>query len=113
MNLKYSGVFDMYAVIKTGGKQYRVTQGETLRVETLDAGEGDSVEFDHVLMVGEGEDVKIGTPLLDGGKVTATVKSHGRAKKVEIIKFRRRKHHMKRMGHRQNYTEVEITGITG
>jgi large subunit ribosomal protein L21 len=107
------GVFDMYAVIKTGGKQYRVTQGETLRVETLDAGEGDSVEFDHVLMVGEGEEVKIGTPLLDGGKVTATVKSHGRAKKVEIIKFRRRKHHMKRMGHRQNYTEVEITGISG
>jgi large subunit ribosomal protein L21 len=103
----------MYAVIKTGGKQYRVTQGETLRVETLDAGEGDSVEFDHVLMVGEGEEVKIGTPLLDGGKVTATVKSHGRAKKVDIIKFRRRKHHMKRMGHRQNYTEVEITGISG
>jgi len=103
----------MYAVIKTGGKQYRVTQGDTLRVETLDAGEGDSVEFDHVLMVGEGEHVKIGTPLLDGGKVTATVKSHGRAKKVEIIKFRRRKHHMKRMGHRQNYTEVEITGISG
>ena len=103
----------MYAVIKTGGKQYRVTQGETLRVETLEASEGDSVEFDHVLMVGEGEDVKIGTPLVDGGKVTATVKGHGRAKKVEIIKFRRRKHHMKRMGHRQNYTEVEITGITG
>ena len=103
----------MYAVIKTGGKQYRVTQGETLRVETLAASEGDSVEFDHVLMVGEGEDVKIGTPLVDGGKVTATVKSHGRAKKVEIIKFRRRKHHMKKMGHRQNYTEVEITGISG
>jgi large subunit ribosomal protein L21 len=107
------GVCDMYAVIKTGGKQYRVTQGETLRVETLEASEGDSVEFDHVLMVGEGEDVKIGTPLVDGGKVTATVKAHGRAKKVEIIKFRRRKHHMKKMGHRQNYTEVEITGISG
>ena len=103
----------MYAVIKTGGKQYRVTQGETLRVETLEASEGDSVEFDHVLMVGEGEDVKIGTPLVDGGKVTATVKAHGRAKKVEIIKFRRRKHHMKKMGHRQYYTEVEITGISG
>jgi large subunit ribosomal protein L21 len=107
------GVFDMYAVIKTGGKQYRVTQGETLRVETLEASEGDAVEFDHVLMVGEGEDVRIGTPLVDGGKVTATVKAHGRAKKVEIIKFRRRKHHMKKMGHRQNYTEVEITGIKG
>ena len=103
----------MYAVIKTGGKQYRVSEGETLRVETLDASEGDSVDFDQVLMVGEGEDVRIGTPLLDGGKVTATVKAHGRGKKVEIIKFRRRKHHMKRMGHRQNYTEVEITGITG
>ena len=103
----------MYAVIKTGGKQYRVTQGDTLRVETLDVSEGDAVEFDQILMVGDGEDVKIGTPLVDGGKVTATVKAHGRAKKVEIIKFRRRKHHMKRMGHRQNYTEVEITGISG
>lgn len=102
----------MYAVIKTGGKQYRVSEGDTLRVETLDAKEGDNVDFDQVLMVGEGDDVKIGTPLLDGSRVTATVKSHGRAKKVEIIKFRRRKHHMKRMGHRQNYTEVEITGIS-
>jgi len=102
----------MYAVIRTGGKQYRVTQGDTLRVETLDADAGDSVEFDQVLMVGEGASVKIGAPLVDGGKVTATVKSHGRAKKVEIIKFRRRKHHMKRMGHRQNFTEVEITGIS-
>jgi large subunit ribosomal protein L21 len=107
------GVLEMYAVIKTGGKQYRVSEGETLRIETLDANEGDSVDFDQVLMVGEGEDVRIGAPLLEGGKVTATVKSHGRGKKVEIIKFRRRKHHMKRMGHRQNYTEVEITGITG
>ena len=103
----------MYAVIKTGGKQYRVSEGETLRIETLDANEGDSVDFDQVLMVGDGEDVRIGAPLLEGGKVTATVKAHGRGKKVEIIKFRRRKHHMKRMGHRQNYTEVEITGITG
>ena len=103
----------MYAVIKTGGKQYRVSQGDTLQIETLDASEGEAVEFDQVLMVGEGEDVRIGTPLLDGGKVTATVKGHGRAKKVEIIKFRRRKHHMKRMGHRQNYKEVEITGISG
>ena len=103
----------MYAVIKTGGKQYRVSQGDTLRLETLDAGTGDSIEFDQVLMVGEGADVKIGTPFVVGGKVTATIKSHGRGKKVEIIKFRRRKHHMKRMGHRQNYTEVEITGISG
>ncbi len=103
----------MYAVIKTGGKQYRVVQGETLRIESLDANEGDAIEFDQVLMVGEGADVRIGAPLVDGGKVTATVKSHGRGKKVEIIKFRRRKHHMKRMGHRQNFTEVEITGISG
>ena len=103
----------MYAVIKTGGKQYRVAQGDTLKVEKLDAGEGDSVEFDQVLMVGEGEDVKIGTPYVDGSRVTATVKGHGRGDKVEIIKFRRRKHHMKRMGHRQDYTEVEITGISG
>ena len=103
----------MYAVIKTGGKQYRVSQGDTLRVETIDANSGDSIEFDQVLMVGEGEDVKVGTPLLEGSKVTATIKAHGRGKKIEIIKFRRRKHHMKRMGHRQNYTEVEITGISG
>ena len=103
----------MYAVIKTGGKQYRVSQGDTLRVETIDANAGDSIEFDQVLMVGEGEKVKVGTPLVDGGKVTATVKSHGRGDKVEIIKFRRRKHHMKKMGHRQNFTEVEITAISG
>ena len=103
----------MYAVIRTGGKQYRVSQGDTLRIETLDANAGDSIEFDQVLMVGEGESVNIGTPLVEGGKVTATVKAHGRGDKVEIIKFRRRKHHMKRMGHRQNFTEVEITGISG
>jgi len=102
----------MYAVIKTGGKQYRVAQGDTLKVEKLDAGEGDSVEFDQVLMVGEGEDVKIGTPYIDGSRVTATVKGHGRGDKVEVIKFRRRKHHMKRAGHRQEYTELEITGIS-
>jgi large subunit ribosomal protein L21 len=102
----------MYAVIKTGGKQYRVAQGDTLKVEKLEAGEGDSVEFDQVLMVGEGEDVKIGTPYVEGSRVTATVKGHGRGGKVEIIKFRRRKHHMKRAGHRQDYTELEITGIS-
>ena len=102
----------MYAVIKTGGKQYRVAQGDTLKVEKLEAGEGDSVQFDQVLMVGEGEDVKIGTPYVDGSTVTATVKAHGRGDKIEIIKFRRRKHHMKRAGHRQDYTELEITGIS-
>ena len=103
----------MYAVIKTGGKQYRVSEGDTLRVEKLDGDAGETIEFDQVLAVGEGADLKIGTPFVEGGKVTATVKEQGRAKKVEIIKFRRRKHHMKRMGHRQSYTELEITGISG
>lgn len=102
----------MYAVIKTGGKQYRVAPGDKLRVEKLKAAEGESIEFDKILMVGEGDDVRIGAPYVDGGKVTATVKSQGRGKKVEIIKFRRRKHHMKRQGHRQSYTEVEITDVS-
>ena len=98
----------MYAVIMTGGKQYRVSQGDKVRVEKLDAAEGDSIELDKV----DGDDIKIGAPVLDGGKVTAQVKAHGRGDKVEIIKFRRRKHHMKRQGHRQAYTELEITGIS-
>ena len=102
----------MYAVIVTGGKQYRVSQGDKLRVEKLDAAEGECVDLDQVLMVVDGDDVKIGTPVLDGGKVTADVKAHGRGDKVDIIKFRRRKHHMKRQGHRQAYTELEITGIS-
>jgi large subunit ribosomal protein L21 len=102
----------MYAVIMTGGKQYRVSQGDKLRVEKLDVAEGESVDLDQVLMVVDGDDVKIGTPVLDGGKVTAEVKTHGRGDKVDIIKFRRRKHHMKRQGHRQAYTELEITGIS-
>jgi large subunit ribosomal protein L21 len=101
----------MYAVIKTGGKQYRVSEGQTLRVELLPADVGQQVEIDQVLMVADGENFKIGAPLVDGGKVTATVKAHGRADKVHIIKFRRRKHHMKRQGHRQYYTELQITGI--
>ncbi len=103
----------MYAVIVTGGKQYRVAQGEKLRVEKLEAVEGATVEFDQVLMVGVGADVKVGTPLVAGGKVTAKVTAQGRGEKIKIVKFRRRKHHMKQMGHRQSYTEVEITGITG
>jgi len=102
----------MYAVIMTGGKQYRVSQGDKLRVEKLDVAEGDSVEIDQVLMVVDGDDIKIGAPVLEGGKVTAQVKAHGRGAKVEIIKFHRRKHHMKRQGHRQAYTELEITGIS-
>ena len=102
----------MYAVIVTGGKQYRVSQGDKLRVEKLDTAEGESVDLDQVLMVVDGDDVRIGTPVLDGGKVTAEVKAHGRGDKVNIIKFRRRKHHIKRQGHRQAYTELEITGIS-
>jgi len=103
----------MYAVIKTGGKQYRVMQGETLRVEKLEADVGAAVTFDQVLLVGEGEGITMGTPLVAGASVAAKVVKHGRADKVRIIKFRRRKHHMKQQGHRQHYTEVEITGISG
>jgi large subunit ribosomal protein L21 len=101
----------MYAVFKTGGKQYRATTGDKLKVEKIEAEKGATVELDQVLMVGEGEDVKIGTPLLEGGKVTAVVVDHGRRDKIKIIKFKRRKHHMKRAGHRQYFTQIEITGI--
>jgi large subunit ribosomal protein L21 len=101
----------MYAVIKTGGKQYKVSKGSSLKVEKIAADEGAKIELDQVLMVVDGDKIKIGAPLVEGGKVTATVKAHGRGKKVEIIKFRRRKHHRKQMGHRQSYTELEITGI--
>ncbi|TFH67543.1 50S ribosomal protein L21 [Gammaproteobacteria bacterium LSUCC0057] len=101
----------MYAVIKSGGKQHRVVEGETLKLEKLDAATGETIDFDQVLMVGEGADVKIGAPLVAGGSVTAEVISHGRADKVSIIKFRRRKHSRKQQGHRQWFTEVKITGI--
>ena len=101
----------MYAVIQTGGKQYRVAQGSTLKVEKIDAAEGDSIELDKVLMVADGDDVKVGSPYVEGGRVTATVRAQGRGKKVMIVKFRRRKHHMKRQGHRQAFTEIEVTGI--
>ncbi len=103
----------MQAVIKTGGKQYRVSEGDRIRVESLEAGAGDAVEFDQVLMLADGENSKVGDPVVDGSKVSGKVVAHGRSRKVRIIKFKRRKHHMKRQGHRQNYTEVEITGISG
>jgi large subunit ribosomal protein L21 len=103
----------MYAVIKTGGKQYRVAKGDKLKVEKLPVEAGSSVDISDVLMVGDGDKVTVGTPLVDGGKVTATVVSHGRGKKIEIVKFKRRKHHQKRTGHRQDYTELEITDISG
>lgn len=102
----------MYAVISTGGKQYKLAQGDVCRIEKLDAEEGASIEIDKVLMIADGDNINIGAPFVDGGKVTATVKTHGRAKKVEIMKFRRRKHHQKRTGHRQYYTEIEVTGIS-
>ncbi len=101
----------MYAVIATGGKQYRVTEGDTLKVEKLAGEEGSEIELDQVLMVADGDKIQVGTPVLDKGAVTAKIKSHGRGKKVEIVKFRRRKHHRKQMGHRQDYTEIEINTI--
>ena len=102
----------MYAVIEAGGKQHRVAEGETLKLEKIEAATGDSIEFDKVLLVGEGDSVKIGTPVVDGSKVTAEVVAHGRHKKVKIVKFNRRKHHRKETGHRQWFTEVKITGIS-
>ena len=101
----------MYAVIKTGGRQYRVMQGETLRVEKLAGDVGAAIQFEEVLLVGSGEDIQLGAPLVAGAVVAATIKSHGRGEKIRIIKFRRRKHHQKQMGHRQYYTEVEIGEI--
>lgn len=101
----------MYAVIKTGGKQYKVSEGQTLKIESLPLDVGAKFDFEQVLMVVNGEQVSVGSPFLATANVAAEVVSHGRHKKINIIKFRRRKHHMKQMGHRQNYTEVKITGI--
>ena len=101
----------MYAVIATGGKQYRVTKDGVLRVEKLDAEPGATVEFGEVLLVGEGADVRVGKPTLKGGKVLATVVRHGKGDKVSIVKFRRRKHYLRQKNHRQLYTEVKVTDI--
>ncbi len=101
----------MNFVIKTGGKQYRVSEGDKLEIETLDAAPGDNIEFPEVLLLRDGDNVEVGTPLIEGAKVTATVLAHGRGKKVQIVKFKRRKHYRRQMGHRQNFTRVEITGI--
>src|SRR5690554_8195483 len=101
----------MYAVIKSGGKQYCVKEGQLLRLEKIELEAGATVNFEEVLLVGNGDDVKIGEPLVKGATVTAEVIAQGRHKKVNILKFKRRKHHMKRMGHRQWFTEVKITGI--
>ena len=102
----------MYAVIKTGGKQYRVAVGEKLKVEQIAADVGQEIVIDQVLAVGNGEGIKVGTPLVSGATVTATVVSHGRGDKVRIFKMRRRKHYQKRQGHRQNFTELEIASIS-
>jgi large subunit ribosomal protein L21 len=102
----------MYAVIATGGKQYRVENGTVLQVEKLDAEAGATVEFGEVLLIGDGDNIKVGAPLLKGGKVTATVEKHGKGDKKVIVKFRRRKHYLRQGTHRQQYTQVKITGIS-
>jgi|TARA_B110000438_G_scaffold59220_1_gene59328 large subunit ribosomal protein L21 len=101
----------MYAVIESGGKQHRVEEGEVLQLEKFEAATGDKVKFDKILLVGEGESVKIGTPYVEGSQVEAEVLKQGRGDKIKIIKFNRRKHYKKTQGHRQLFTEVKITGI--
>ena len=102
----------MYAVIATGGKQYRVEEGDSLRVERLDADEGTEIDLERVLLVGDGDQVTIGTPLVEGGRVAATVKGHGRHEKIKVVKFKRRKNYLRQHGHRQDFTELEIKAIT-
>jgi len=102
----------MYAVITTGGKQYRVVQGETLKIESVDGEVGSAIVLDKVLMIGAGEKISVGQPLLNGASVKATIVANGRHKKVTIFKMRRRKHYQKHQGHRQNYTEIRIDGIS-
>ena len=103
----------MYAVFRTGGKQYRAAKGDVLRLEKIEADEGALVDFDEVLLVGEGSDVKVGSPLLSGSKVSAKVLRQGKSKKVSVVKFKRRQNYLRQGSHRQLFTEVEITGITG
>ena len=101
----------MYAVIRSGGKQYQVREGDTIRVEKLPGEEGDSVTLDEVLLVADGDNITVGTPHVKGASVTAKVQGQGRGKKVKVVKFKRRKHYRRQMGHRQAYTELAITGI--
>ena len=103
----------MYAVVKTGGKQYRVSAGEKLKVEQIPADIGAKITLDQILMLGSGESVKVGAPLVAGATITATVLSQGRHDKIKIFKMRRRKHYQKHQGHRQNYTELLIEAING
>ncbi|MGF6559877.1 50S ribosomal protein L21 [Erwinia aphidicola] len=102
----------MYAVFQSGGKQHRVSEGQTVRLEKLDIATGEVVEFDQVLMIANGEDVQIGAPLVSGGLIKAEIVAHGRGDKIKIVKFRRRKHYRKQQGHRQWFTDVKITGIS-
>lgn len=101
----------MYAVIRTGGKQYRVSEGDTLRVEKLDAEPGAAIDFEQVLMIADADDIQVGTPLIDGSIVSAEVTGQGRGRKIEVRKFKRRKNYHRCHGHRQHYTEVKITRI--
>ncbi|MBI3777046.1 MAG: 50S ribosomal protein L21 [Gammaproteobacteria bacterium] len=103
----------MYAVIATGGKQYRVAAGDKVRVELLPAEVGASVDFSEVMLLANGDNIKVGTPFVAGSTVSAIVKAHGRGEKIRIVKHRRRKHHHKEAGHRQYFTELEITNISG
>ena len=102
----------MYAVIKTGGKQYKVSAGEKLKIESILADVGSEIVLDQVLLVADGDNVTAGTPLVAGATVKATVVAHGRGEKIKVFKLRRRKHFRKTLGHRQNYTEIQISGIT-
>ena len=101
----------MYAVIKSGGKQYKVEKGDKLKVEKLDTEAGKNIKISDILMLVDGDNVTVGTPLVKGAKVTAKVESHGRGPKIKVVKFRRRKQYRKQMGHRQAYTEISITDI--
>ena len=103
----------MYAVFRSGGKQYRASKGDVLRLEKIEADEGATIEFDEVLLVGEGSDIKVGSPLLSGGAVKATVMRQGKSRKVTVVKFKRRQNYLRQGSHRQFFTEVEITAITG
>jgi large subunit ribosomal protein L21 len=107
-----NGVQTMYAVIATGGKQYRVEKDGVLRIEKLDAEAGSTVEFGEVLLIADGDKITVGKPRVAGAKVSATIESHGKGDKVTIVKFRRRKHYLRQKGHRQHYTQVRVTGIS-
>lgn len=103
----------MHAVIRTGGKQYRVTEGDVVRVEKMDAEPGSTIELSDVLLISDGENVEVGTPVVEGKAVSADVQSHGRSDKIEVIKFKRRKKYRRKYGHRQHYTQLKITSIPG